>query len=381
MISDQEKTFVSNRFSFLDNIPMGMLVLRSDHIVLSWNACLAKWTGISCEDITGKDLRSFFPGISQSPCQVKLAKVFSGKGPVLFSARHYGKLFMSSISRSPYRVQQTRISAVPSFNASDYYALFTIEDITALTIRMSDFKTMRDKALEDVAIRSRIEEELKQKNQILQGILSATPIATILLENRLVTWGNEAARALFGYENEADYIGKDTRGFYASTAWFRAVGETILNSAPERSLIEMDVEFIRKNGDIFTGHLMVSCIDHENPLERNIVTISDLSTRMQAENDRIHREKLVSVLEMAGAVCHELNQPLMAISGYSELLLMDLDPAHPHFDKLTKIQNQIKKTGDITRKLMGITKYETRRYTESEKIFDLKTLNDPEMKR
>jgi hypothetical protein len=37
---------------------------------------------------------------------------------------------------------------------------------------------------------------------------------------------------------------------------------------------------------------------------------------------RPQRERLQGVFEMAGAVCHELNQPLMAISGYTDFLAM-----------------------------------------------------------
>jgi signal transduction histidine kinase len=43
----------------------------------------------------------------------------------------------------------------------------------------------------------------------------------------------------------------------------------------------------------------------------------------------MHREKLQAVLELAGAVCHELNQPIQAILGHSELLLMDLPKTVP----------------------------------------------------
>lgn len=125
--------------------------------------------------------------------------------------------------------------------------------------------------------------------------------------------------------------------------------------------------------------MMVSCIDPGHPFDKSIVTISDLSTRIQAEQDRVYKEKILSVLEMAGAVCHELNQPLMAISGYSELLMLGLEPSHPHYEKLNKIHQQIKRTGIITKKLMSITKYETRKYTGQEMIFDLKTLKAPDI--
>ena len=41
--------------------------------------------------------------------------------------------------------------------------------------------------------------------------------------------------------------------------------------------------------------------------------IADALWRKQAENDRLEREKLRGVIEMAGAVCHEMNQPLQEL--------------------------------------------------------------------
>ncbi len=39
---------------------------------------------------------------------------------------------------------------------------------------------------------------------------------------------------------------------------------------------------------------------------------------------RLEKEKLIGVLEMAGAVCHEVNQPLQAISMTFEIIMEDL---------------------------------------------------------
>lgn len=379
MISEQEKRFVSQRYSMMDDVPSGMFVMRDDFTVLAWNACIARWTGIDKDRINGKNVTKFFPRFSEEKILSKLEKIFKGKDHVLFSPERYSDLIPCSHSKERSRTLKIHASSVLSCDGKSFYVLFTLEDITALSIRMSDFKTMRDKALEEICMRATVEEELKQKNLILQGILSASPIAIILVEKRSVIWGNEAARKLFGYAQEEDYIGKDTRSFYASGAWYEAIAETIVRTAPEKPLIEVDAEFIKKNGEIFTGHMMVSCIDPDHPFDKSIVTISDLSTRIQAEQDRIYKEKILSVLEMAGAVCHELNQPLMAISGYSELLMLGLEPSHPHYEKLNKIHQQIKRTGAITKKLMSITKYETRKYTEKDIIFDLKTLKTPDI--
>ncbi len=61
---------------------------------------------------------------------------------------------------------------------------------------------------------------------------------------------------------------------------------------------------------------------------------------------------------MAGAVCHELNQPMMAVSGYSELLMADMPEDNPLNGDIKQIKAQIDRMGKITRKLMRITRYE-----------------------
>jgi len=102
-----------------------------------------------------------------------------------------------------------------------------------------------------------------------------------------------------------------------------------------------------------------------------MVAIEIALHRYRSESERIYREKLEAVIEAAGAVCHELNQPMMAISGNAELLMGMLDPADPQYDRIAKIKSEVDRMGAITRKLMGITRYETRQYPSGGRIVDL----------
>ncbi len=97
----------------------------------------------------------------------------------------------------------------------------------------------------------------------------------------------------------------------------------------------------------------------------------DITYKREAQKERLYREKLQGVLEMAGAVCHELTQPMQSISGYSELLLMELSEDNPLYKKVDKIQSQIFKMGEITKKITSITKYETKEYINGQKIIDI----------
>jgi len=88
------------------------------------------------------------------------------------------------------------------------------------------------------------------------------------------------------------------------------------------------------------------------------------------QNEMQKQEKLQGVLEMAGAVCHELNQPLQIVSGFSEMLLMDMEPCDPNYKMLNTIKTGIDRIGELTHKIMRITRYQSKPYLKS-KIVDI----------
>jgi signal transduction histidine kinase len=98
--------------------------------------------------------------------------------------------------------------------------------------------------------------------------------------------------------------------------------------------------------------------------------IRDITEHKKAEAAMLESERMRGVLEMAGAVCHEMNQPLTAISGFSELISLRLSEEDPFYDHLSKLSEQVHRLGGITRKLSNLTKYETKTYLKS-KIVDI----------
>jgi sigma-B regulation protein RsbU (phosphoserine phosphatase) len=90
----------------------------------------------------------------------------------------------------------------------------------------------------------------------------------------------------------------------------------------------------------------------------------------------LEKEKLQVIFEMTGAICHELSQPMQAISGNSELMLMNLQKDNPLYKHVVIIKDQINRMGDITRKLKRVTRYKTKDYINS-KIIDLDSAAAP----
>lgn len=84
------------------------------------------------------------------------------------------------------------------------------------------------------------------------------------------------------------------------------------------------------------------------------------------------REKLKGVLETAGGICHELNQPLQYILGVIQLLLMDVSPKDEIYAHLDGVRKSVEQMGMITKKLMETTHLKTIKYSEELDIIDVR---------
>ncbi len=115
-----------------------------------------------------------------------------------------------------------------------------------------------------------------------------------------------------------------------------------------------------------------------NDYIRKPINAMELTKRVQAvfEHEKLietnrEEEKLRGALSMSGTICHELNQPLQYISGNCQLLLMDLAKGSPAYNRVIKMKEQVDRMGEMTRKLMQISKAETRDYVGDTRILSI----------
>jgi len=148
----------------------------------------------------------------------------------------------------------------------------------------------------------------------------------------------------------------------------------ILKQSPDTK--DIPVVFVTANTDDDTLHEAFEAggTDYVRKPVNKIELLARIKSALnQQELTRklLEEEKLKGVLEMAGAVCHELNQPMQSVLGFSQLLMDDLTEDDSVYEYISIIKSQIDKMGRITKKLMRITRYETLDYIESTKIIDI----------
>jgi PAS domain S-box-containing protein len=116
---------------------------------------------------------------------------------------------------------------------------------------------------------------------------------------------------------------------------------------------------------------LAAVMDRKGELNGSVAVLSDLTEKNRAARDRLQKEKLEGVLETAGGVCHELSQPLQALSGYTELLALNLVDPSGSLEYIDKINEQIERIRTITERLQQITCYETVNYSGNTRIIDI----------
>ena len=116
----------------------------------------------------------------------------------------------------------------------------------------------------------------------------------------------------------------------------------------------------KKQGDSFSEKdlALLSIIANQvgNTLE-NIRLLGELDKSLydlkKAQDQIIQTEKLRAIGEMASGVAHNFNNLLMGIQGNVSLVLMDMDPIHPHYKRLETIENQVQSGAKLTAHLLG----------------------------
>jgi two-component system cell cycle sensor histidine kinase/response regulator CckA len=179
----------------------------------------------------------------------------------------------------------------------------------------------------------------------------------------------------FGYDDTLDVLGKP----YDALVDFIHPDdvENVMMSfkgiitARDYSTDELSLRLRKKDGTFIWVELHSrNVLDLEGNFVEAIGVMRDITDRKRIEKETVLIEKMRSVLEMAGTICHEMNQPMQIISGYTDLLLMK-QGQDGNSEKLTIIKEQIERMRTITKKLLSLEKYQTRDYAGIGKILDI----------
>lgn len=92
---------------------------------------------------------------------------------------------------------------------------------------------------------------------------------------------------------------------------------------------------------------------------------------IKAQKKLVALEKKKTLLELAGGVAHELNQPLTVILSLSELLENNLESDSENSSLIFKIRQECNRASNIVEKIGNIESYKTKKYYKNIDILDI----------
>jgi PAS domain S-box-containing protein len=94
-----------------------------------------------------------------------------------------------------------------------------------------------------------------------------------------------------------------------------------------------------------------------------IVVFDDVTDRQRMETQLQHAQKMEAIGTLAGGIAHDFNNLLMVIQGNISLMLFDLEPSHPYYERLKGMEKQVQSGSRLTGQLLGYARkgrYEVR---------------------
>ncbi|MCG8605731.1 PAS domain S-box protein, partial [bacterium] len=381
-IGDAEK-----RFEVLDNLPLGVFVLRQDFTVVFWNRCLEDWSSVPRNKIVGTNIESHFSHFKDSKYKARLQTIFEGGLPTIFSSQLHKNIIPAHLPGGKLRIQQTTVTSLKAGQRGKSYALFAIEDVTELTRLVQDFRTMRDQALDEVNERKKAQEELAAGEALYRALTETIPHVIWLGESDgHVTYLNKAYKKLTGrslrdtlgfgwaediHPDDKDTVlqkwedaykqSKDYRGecrFRAKDGSYRTVSYT---GTPVKDESGKVVQWIGVNTDISElkqaeQALRVANDELEKRVQERTAELQRVNEALKESEERYQRlydaaPDMFASVDPETAMIRQCNQTLATNLGYSKAEIIGrpiFDVYHPDcMEEVQKAFDSFVKTGEV----------------------------------
>jgi PAS domain S-box-containing protein len=204
--------------------------------------------------------------------------------------------------------------------------------------------------LTDVTEQRKMEEQLRQQEQFRQKLLESFPdlILVVDLEERY-TFASSRIRDLLGYRPE-ELVGRKIEDLQDHSPEFLSLYRDV--SSGKQLFAASEYGALHRDGTWRTMRASASqFFDSENKLSGVIISVRDITVEKKLEQQIIQSERLAAMGQMIGGFAHELNNPLTAILGVSELL-REGESNESRARQLTMLHQQARRATEIVQNLM-----------------------------
>ena len=215
---------------------------------------------------------------------------------------------------------------------------------------------------ERIAERKQAEEALQESEERYRTVLEASPDPVVAydMEGKVI-YVDPAFTKVFGWTSEEllggkiDYIPEDNWPETQMMIDMVLAGENFSGIESRRYTKQGNIVDVTISAAIYP--------DRDGNPAGSIHVLRDITERKRLEAQLQYAQKIEAVGTLAGGVAHDFNNLLMGIQGNVSLMLMDMDSAHPDYERLKNIEKQIQSGARLTSHLLGYArkgKYEVK---------------------
>ena len=232
--------------------------------------------------------------------------------------------------------------------------LHTLQNISAVRDAQGHVVQIRGLML-DVTEQKMFQSQLQRERDFNQKILNTTQSMILVLDTAgLISYANRLCFEA-GYREE-ELIGHPLVRWVESP--HRKDFEAALQTTANGQQVE-NLELRVKRSDDSMGHFSVSLSpmrDESSQVNSVVVVMTDITDAVLLQAKLAHAEKMATIGRLVSGVAHEVNNPLAAILGFTDLLLEDPKMPASAREELQIILRETQRTKEIVQGLLSFAR-------------------------
>src|ERR1700686_438638 len=232
--------------------------------------------------------------------------------------------------------------------------LHTLQNITAVRDARGKIAQIRGLML-DVTEQKTFQSQLQRERDFNQKILTTTQSMILVLDTAgRISYANR--RCFESGYREDELIG------HRLVDWVEASQRDDFEGALETTANGQQVENLElrvRRSDASMGHFSISLSpmrDEQNTVNSVVVVMTDITDAALLQAKLAHSEKMATIGRLVSGVAHEVNNPLAAILGFTDLLLENPEMPASAREDLQIILQETQRTKDIVQDLLSFAR-------------------------
>lgn len=266
-----------------------------------------------------------------------------------------GEFFFTPEDRQDFVEELLHHKSLTNFESvlkrKDGNPVWILENVSLIKDEREQSEPILEGTLIDISQHKKTEQALRASEARSRAMLQAIP-------DMMFRQTRDGTYVDFNASNEeilaapADQIiGKNVRDVGLPDSLVQAILERVQVALETGDMQTFEYELRTPRGlGVFEARL-VPCQGDE------IVSIvRDMTRTRKLEKHLRQSQKMEALGTLAGGIAHDFNNLLMGIQGNVSLMLLDLAPGHPFFEKLKSVEQYVTRGAELTRQLLGFAR-------------------------